>query len=65
MYTMSMTSIITPPSIVPMNMPKLDSNKKIPFANSGAPRMAEVTQYCETVYADPSNIANTIKMQNS
>ena len=58
-------SIITPPSMVPINMDILHMNRKIPFANSGAWRTDDVTQYCETEYTDPSNKEKIINMQNS
>ena len=57
--------MMNPPTIVPMNIPRLHNNRNIPFANSGASGTAVVIQYCETVYAEPSNIENNINMQNS
>ena len=62
---MSIIHMMKPPIIVPMKMPKLHMNRNMPFANSGASLMDDVIQYCETVYADPSNIENIINTQNS
>ena len=64
-YVIFISSIIIPPTIVPMNMAKLHNNRNIPFANSGDWRREEVTQYCETVYADPSNIPKIKRMHIS
>ena len=65
MYKILILSIIIPPTIVPINIPKLHINKNIPFANSGDSLTDEVTQYCETVYADPSNIPKINRTKNS
>ena len=47
-----------PPIMVPINMPKLISSRKIPFANSGDSLTEEVIQYCVKVHTEPSNSAN-------
>ena len=65
MYIIFILSIINPPSMVPINMDILHSNKKIPFANSGDSRTDDVTQYCAKVYTDPSNSEKIISIQNS
>lgn len=65
MYIMSTWSIINPPSMVPIKMDTLQSNKKIPFANSGDSRTDDVTLYCAIEYTDPSNSENIINIQNS
>ena len=64
-YIIFIVSIIIPPIIVPINIDKLYINKNRPFANSGASLTDDVTQYCEIVHAEPSNIPKINNIRNS